>query len=921
MFNGLRWTGADGSVLDIRDGGTYSVPIGAAGTAQTGVAVPTSPSSELDGMLYHISASTGSREFVADISGLQPQAFTWQQAGDYELDIYYSLNLEGGVVNDRSLAGRVLALLIGNVVYAAPSAGQTPFATIRFTINDSSGPRVDNVLFLPGIEGSTLYDEGTGKEVWLPDNDATADELRLNADGTSVNPDITASGVLAQAGPAQLNHVIYANLLQEMGDWETTYHITATSTPYDWRLDYDTLLNNGRKLADGHISYLQAPETGHDPYLIETLKQLAATSKTGKVTIIAHSNGGLLAKALMQKLGDAETVRLIDDVILVASPQLGTPLAVWSLLNGHDAGILNALSDEKARSLSLNMPMTYSLLPSSPYFTYVDDPVVTISSSALPSWASAYGSVMHWAQGLYNFITDSAGTRAAPAYDDLVDPQIGNAALLARAQAAHVILDSWTLPPSVHLYTIAGWGNETFASVNYYGIPETISFCAQLTGSTCAYYGHEIVMSTTTSPRMVIDGDGTVIAPSASWASGAANAQRYWVNLDDYNGWLEHQSGIADALWGTHHENIFNIPQLRTLLISIITASATPSLPQYISTSTPAYTGDMDRLHFVLHSPLTLGFIDTSGNYTGFTATTTEFNIPGVDYERFGEVQWLSVPKSLAGQVVMRGTGSGSFALDIESQHGDTVIASTTFAAIPSATSTVATLTIDPSIDPTASSTLEVDYDDNGKIDSRYEARQGSMVIADVVPPEAVIGFSTTTNEVEVRGVDETSATVVVNTATSTTVTDLAGNWLALSLKRMPGNGHDDGANHERDNSPKDRGNKDESGAATLIISSLSYSTGATTNAAATLHYAWSADRSGGYHSFVSLISTPSGRLTTVYSSKSDQTYIVATSPKDDEEDLPTHIESLLQRKHLKTYNGLYIPTMETREGRLLISL
>ena len=87
--------------------------------------------------------------------------------------------------------------------------------------------------------------------------------------------------------------------------------------PYDWRLTPDQILDKGAEVAPGKISYLVATSS---PYIIQELKRLAATSKTKKVTIIAHSNGGLVTKRLIEKLGvDAAT--LVDKVIFVAVPQ------------------------------------------------------------------------------------------------------------------------------------------------------------------------------------------------------------------------------------------------------------------------------------------------------------------------------------------------------------------------------------------------------------------------------------------------------------------------------------------------------------------------------------------------------------------------------------------------------------------------
>jgi hypothetical protein len=197
----------------------------------------------------------------------------------------------------------------------------------------------------------------------------------------------------------------------------------------------------------------------------------------------------------------------------------------------------------------------------------------------------------------------------------------------------------------------------------------------------------------------------------------------------------------------------------------------------------------MTRLFFKLHSPLTLGFTDTQGNYTGSTPTTTLFTIPGVDYERFGEVQWLSIPQSMKGQVTMHGAGTGSFALDIESVNGNTVLATTTFAAVPSATSTIATLNIDPTVSPTASSTLSVDFNGDGIVDTTLSAKEGRVVVpkvpltvtatnqtivihSHVLPPLTAVlsGFvnGDTTTDSAVSGAPTCTTTATVNSPVGT---------------------------------------------------------------------------------------------------------------------------------------------------------
>lgn len=589
--------------------------------------------------------------------------------------------------------------LVSDRVRFAPWLGEVP--GVRCTVNCHS-----NVLFLPGIMGSRLYDS-TGDIRWLPENDEEADYVRLKDDGTSVLPDITTLDVIDTADGQQAYIDLYKSFLLEMNEWEDLYHITATSTPYDWRLDYKTIVTSGRKLTNGHISYLLSPESGRDPYLLETLKQLASTSRTGKVTIIGHSQGGLIAKALLQEIGATTTASLIDRVILVATPQLGTPKAITVLLNGANAGIPFAISNAKARELAQNMQSAYNLLPSSLYFTYTDDPVVTISTSSLKTWYLHYGEEIHSDEGLRKFMYDSDVLRAKPSLSDLRDPEIVDPFKLFRARDVHALLDNWTPPPGVQLITISGWGEETLSGVEYFR-KCTVRDWKNL----CAQYG-----DISLSPRHVIDGDGTVVESSAQWSNGAESL-RYWVNLLAYN---------KDAV-NRDHKNILEIPQLRVLLGNILKDKEEEL--DYISTIAPAYEDEaVSRLHFTLHSPLSLGFSDEDGRYSGMTNDgSVSHDVRGVRYERYGEVQWLSVPRELSGQLILRGLDSGTFTLEVAEIFGNKVLSSTSFEGVPSEHGSRVTMLISPLLSTTGSSTLEIDQNGDGVVDNLLFARGDSVV-------------------------------------------------------------------------------------------------------------------------------------------------------------------------------------------------
>ena len=103
---------------------------------------------------------------------------------------------------------------------------------------------------------------------------------------------------------------------------------------------------------------------------------MAENSPTGKVSIVAHSNGGLVTRNLLKYLEETNHSLLekIDKVIFVGSPLLGTPKTVGELLHGTTA------ADGTVRDVEENMPGVYGLLPSRKLFDNVDDAVIEVSS-------------------------------------------------------------------------------------------------------------------------------------------------------------------------------------------------------------------------------------------------------------------------------------------------------------------------------------------------------------------------------------------------------------------------------------------------------------------------------------------------------------------------------------------------------------
>lgn len=630
-----------------------------------------------------------------------------------------------------------------------------------------------NVLFLPGLEASRLYEHSAmfENQLWEPNRNDDVEKLFLNINGSSVRDDIYTRDIIDEKNvlPVMGQGNIYKSFISQMNDLKTAGTINDwEAVPYDWRLSLDDILNNGTKI-DGNISYLTATSS---PHLIKELRRLAKNSKTGKVTIVAHSNGGLVTKALTEKLG-TEATALIDKIIFVAVPQVGTPQAIGAVLHGYDQGLPfdefpAILTRETARTLAKNMPSAYNLLPSAKYFTTVFDPVVTFEDKPLlAEFRARYGEVIETPSRLNSFITDTWRS-ASSTSSDLEYPSVGNAALLTKAEAVHATLDAWTPPAGVKLYEIAGWGEDTLSGVHYYQGVECVS--PGVRGG-CSKLGPKIQYS----PIEIIDGDGTVVAPSALWTQTNEVAGKWWVDLREYN---------IPLIRHRKHADILEVSDLRTFIQNIITNStSTLPLSPFILNTQPAHdpSDPVDaRLSFLLHSPLNLSATDNLGNIIS-SATST---IPRASFKRYGEVQVLKVPKGTPITLNLEGYASGSFTLDMEEVDGiNTVIASSTLSAIPSATSTKAKISFPDGTLETATP-LTVDYNNDGTTDFTINPKLGEETVFDITPPEARISFSTTTKQLLVEGLDE-AFTTIHTTATSTLIIDQTGNTTEIIFKKL----------------------------------------------------------------------------------------------------------------------------------------
>lgn len=560
-----------------------------------------------------------------------------------------------------------------------------------------------SVAFLPGIMGSRLYrdSEGDERRVWETLSKRNILELALEPNGTSVHADIYTHDAIDYAlkltGSWSLGGEQYAGFMDFM-DELVADEVVSLWKPlaYDWRLGLEALRTNGVVTGKG-VNYNEA---GDVPYLYAELEALADSASSGKVTIIAHSNGGIVAKYLLKKLEDTNDPLLakIDRLILVGSPQLGTPKAIGELLHG------TVVKKEATRVSIENMPGVYQLLPSPAYFEMLAaesdparrHPVIFWEDSIaqVPGYSAYVGHEVTTYGDMRAFLTGADGARSKPAVADLDTPNVLPTARLAEAEEAHAYLDTWTPPTPIALIEIAGVGLDTPQGVRYFDYCARHVCLSARAHKVGRWYEHSIY------------GDGTVMSGSAARSTGLAR----FVNLWAYNYFEDKNRTHGDILSSEPVQEVLR----QTLL------GQNDAVP-YVSTERDVPFSGIVRYRLRAFSPVDLHLSDSQGRHTGVTEVegeeealgrTYEEEIPNSYYKEWGDVKYLGVgvggsPHTLT----LDGTGSGTFRLEIDGVEGDAVTKTFVFDSVPVTSETTGALVLGTDGEVGA---LTVDLDGDG---------------------------------------------------------------------------------------------------------------------------------------------------------------------------------------------------------------
>ena len=170
----------------------------------------------------------------------------------------------------------------------------------------------------------------------------------------------------------------------------------------------------------------------------------------------------------MQELESQGKETLAEKIILVASPQMGTPTAILSMLHGYDETVPTLVSASEARTLAEHMPGAYGLLPSRAYWDRLEGDMIVFSSEN--SWESlhnAYGEEIDSYEEYISFLTGEGDDREEPENDAIESINVLRIPFFEEAETLHNQIDNWEPPSSVEVIQIAGWGIDTVSGLRY----------------------------------------------------------------------------------------------------------------------------------------------------------------------------------------------------------------------------------------------------------------------------------------------------------------------------------------------------------------------------------------------------------------------------------------------------------------------
>ncbi len=589
----------------------------------------------------------------------------------------------------------------------------TPSAISLWLKKNPDKNAVSSIAFIPGIQASRLYlsVEDDENQVWEPNSNSDVQKLMFK-DGLSQNLEVYTKDVIDSVNIFPVGPSIYRSFLTTLKALTDSTVIRGFATlPYDWRYDVTDLIARGED-RNGKIYFKEALANSSTAYIIQKITELANTSYTGAVTLVTHSNGGLVAKAIVSALhtlerDDTSLSDLIDQVIFVATPHYGTPLAITSLLYGERQSILGGiiLSKDTAKSFAQSIPGAFGLLPSTRYFAQSSTPPVIRD-----------GFEVMTQDALHEFLSSTTMRH------ELLDTD-----LLSQASSSHAVLDSIINTfPAISWHQIVGTGIKTLGGIRY----RESSLCEDSGAVVAGGLGFcSIKNHSSYTPVMTTSGDGTVVTASIDTEILTEN-----INLASYNRGMRVNRSHADIL---------EVPEVASVIEGIITHK-----PH--ATTLSQTQNSLGGVTISIHSPIDIDVTSSDGLHTTSRSDQAQDlskivqNIPNSTYSEFDDVKYVFLPDGDMYDIVFTGTDFGIFSLDFEFD-GQQGIFSQSFHDVPVSPLLTAHITLDlRSVEKLESLHLSVDFDGDTKSDitlnSGYEFDPKLYTIASEILLESLCG-------------------------------------------------------------------------------------------------------------------------------------------------------------------------------------
>lgn len=244
------------------------------------------------------------------------------------------------------------------------------------------------LVFLPGSQGSYL---GLGDlQIWpnideiiWDDDDDSLNMLQMDADGKSIAPLNLMPGLGFDGIIGKLDISMYPD--EHFYDPAMTF-LTDYGYPY---ISNNTFDDSQRVFP---LAYDWRASASHNATVLsEKIATISSLTGAPRVTVIAHSQGGLVLRAA---LANETTVSKIHRAATLGTPYLGAPKFMtiaklgWPCLREIAGYCL--INQDRARTLSVNFPGSNDLLPSKAYVSTARRSPVLIDSG-LADWPGVPG--------------------------------------------------------------------------------------------------------------------------------------------------------------------------------------------------------------------------------------------------------------------------------------------------------------------------------------------------------------------------------------------------------------------------------------------------------------------------------------------------------------------------------------------------